>query len=353
MPPSSEVITTVIPTYRRPQLLRRAVLSVLNQTYPHVLVCVYDNASGDDTENVVMDMMKKDARIRYYRHPENIGSYPNFNYGIRHVQTPFFSLLSDDDLLAPQFYEETMKAFQLYPQAMMACMPTLVVDTQLNIMTRPIQIPEAKLYAPGEAIPGMIEAHIPATWTAILFRTEVRDEIGLIDINVGPQADGGYVYYAAAKLPVVAVPGLGAVLMSHDASTSGTVPPMSSRYAIWWNTMLQKIAADEKVPPHMRDFLRHPPHHDYRRIGIAQAFRALARGEYRYAREASHGVAECGYPLTAKWLNAIAWCCKRAPLRWIVLAIRTLRRAFNACRKWILQRRYGHLVAFVEQYRHR
>ena len=141
MPPSSEVITTVIPTYRRPQLLRRAVLSVLNQTYPHVLVCVYDNASGDDTENVVMDMMKKDARIRYYRHPENIGSYPNFNYGIRHVQTPFFSLLSDDDLLAPQFYEETMKAFQLYPQAMMACMPTLVVDTQLNIMTRPIQIP--------------------------------------------------------------------------------------------------------------------------------------------------------------------------------------------------------------------
>lgn len=43
------IITAVIPTYRRPRLLRRAIKSVLAQTYPHFQVCVYDNASGDET----------------------------------------------------------------------------------------------------------------------------------------------------------------------------------------------------------------------------------------------------------------------------------------------------------------
>ncbi|MEK7713004.1 MAG: glycosyltransferase, partial [Nitrospirota bacterium] len=34
------LITTIIPTYRRPKLLRRAIKSALNQTYPHLQVCV-------------------------------------------------------------------------------------------------------------------------------------------------------------------------------------------------------------------------------------------------------------------------------------------------------------------------
>jgi glycosyltransferase involved in cell wall biosynthesis len=53
------LITTIIPTYRRPKLLRRAIKSVLNQTYLHFQVCVYDNASGDETAEVVSELAKK------------------------------------------------------------------------------------------------------------------------------------------------------------------------------------------------------------------------------------------------------------------------------------------------------
>ncbi len=68
------LITTIIPTYRRPKLLRRAIKSVLNQTYPHFQVCVYDNASGDETALVVDEIAKADPRVKYYCHSENIGS---------------------------------------------------------------------------------------------------------------------------------------------------------------------------------------------------------------------------------------------------------------------------------------
>lgn len=58
----------IIPTYRRPQLLRRAIKSVLNQTYLYIRVCVYDNASNDETADIVANLEKEDPRVSYYCH---------------------------------------------------------------------------------------------------------------------------------------------------------------------------------------------------------------------------------------------------------------------------------------------
>ena len=55
-------ITTVIPTFRRPYLLRRAIQSVLNQIYPDFQVWVFDDDSGDETAAVVSEMAQVDAR---------------------------------------------------------------------------------------------------------------------------------------------------------------------------------------------------------------------------------------------------------------------------------------------------
>lgn len=160
----------MIPTYRRSRLLRRAILSVLGQTHPHVRVCVYDNASGDDTEAVVVELMRRDTRVRYHRHPENIGSFPNFNYGLREVDTPYLSLLSDDDILASRFYEHALRAFARYPESMFVCMPTMVVNFDLKVISPPKNIRGDYYLAPGQGLTGMVGGSIPARWSGILFR---------------------------------------------------------------------------------------------------------------------------------------------------------------------------------------
>ncbi|RJQ48192.1 MAG: glycosyltransferase family 2 protein [Gammaproteobacteria bacterium] len=345
-----EMVTTVIPTYRRPQLLRRAILSALNQSYPCVRVCVYDNASWDETEQVVMTLAGEGARVRYHRHPVNIGSYPNFNYGLQQVKTPFFSLLSDDDFLTPWFYERAMEAFIAYPDAMMACLATMVVDTKLNVLTRPVGVSEMRYYAAGGAFKGMIEATIPRTWTGIVFRTEVRDRIGLIDTNVGPQADGGFVYHAAARFPVVVAPGVGGVLMAHDASTSGTVPPIGKNYIAWWDAMMKRIAEDKAVPDFVHTCLNQRLHQDYRRIGFVQAVKSLARGDYAYALAAARGVKDCGYPVAGTLLGLFTLVFEKLRLRKVAAAIRAVRRRIHGYRRRSLNEKYGHLVAFARQY---
>src|SRR5437016_10001362 len=104
VPSPNPLIATIIPTYRRPKLLQRAIRSVLNQTYPHVQIRVYDNSSGDETASVVAELAKKDPRVKYHCHSQNIGSFKNFEYGLKQVDTEWFSILSDDDLILPEFY---------------------------------------------------------------------------------------------------------------------------------------------------------------------------------------------------------------------------------------------------------
>src|SRR5690349_12064881 len=111
------MITVIIPTFRRPHLLRCAIDSVLAQTYPHFLVRIYDNASNDGTEEVLREYAKRDKRVQYHIHAENLGSNNNWQYGFNQVDTPFFAVLSDDDLYMPTFLEEAMRSFAAHPDA--------------------------------------------------------------------------------------------------------------------------------------------------------------------------------------------------------------------------------------------
>jgi glycosyltransferase involved in cell wall biosynthesis len=72
---SYPLITIAIPTFNRFQLLKSAIDSALNQTYPNIEVLVCDNASTDLTEFMVGQCT--DPRLRYVRHTENVGIVEN------------------------------------------------------------------------------------------------------------------------------------------------------------------------------------------------------------------------------------------------------------------------------------
>jgi glycosyltransferase involved in cell wall biosynthesis len=110
-------ITTIIPTFRRPHLVGRAICSVLSQNYEKFEVRVLDNASGDETGEVVKRIASGDPRVTYHCHPFDIGPWRNFKYGLDSVETPFFNLLSDDDALLPGFFTAALDSLERHPQA--------------------------------------------------------------------------------------------------------------------------------------------------------------------------------------------------------------------------------------------
>jgi glycosyltransferase involved in cell wall biosynthesis len=73
------VVSVGLPTYNRPQWLKGALRSVMDQTYRELEVIVSDNGTpGEEVGRLVEEMMSQDKRIRYRKQPRNIGAIGNF-----------------------------------------------------------------------------------------------------------------------------------------------------------------------------------------------------------------------------------------------------------------------------------
>jgi GT2 family glycosyltransferase len=195
-------ITTVIPTYRRPELLERAIRSVLRQTYPELQVWVFDNASGDETGAVVARLAAEDARVHYHCHPENIGMTANFTYALEHVETPYFSILADDDYLLPAFFETAMAGFAEHPDAMFSAGSVVSMTEEGQVTHVSMSLWERTGYF--AAPDGLFEWTIPKhpDITGLLFRREVLSEVGSLDPTL-LNADYDLEWRIIARFPYV------------------------------------------------------------------------------------------------------------------------------------------------------
>jgi len=105
----SPLVTIAIPTYNRAgSYLPAALGSALAQSYPRLEVLVADNASSDDTASLFQSAA--DKRLRYLRHPVNIGANPNYNFCLEQARGDYFLLLHDDDMVDHDFVATCMEA---------------------------------------------------------------------------------------------------------------------------------------------------------------------------------------------------------------------------------------------------
>ena len=100
------LVSVGLPTYNRPELLKRALDIATSQTYSNLEIIVSDNASPDScVKDVVDSYLSKDSRITYYRQEQNIGVLANADFVLQKSRGEYFTLLSDDDWRSPEFIE--------------------------------------------------------------------------------------------------------------------------------------------------------------------------------------------------------------------------------------------------------
>ncbi len=106
---ASPLISIVIPTYNRAGLINRALRSVFNQSYPNTEIIIVDDASTDDTENVIKET--KSPRIIYHKNKVNMGSQAARNIGVRLANGQYINFLDSDDELMPRKLELQYQVF--------------------------------------------------------------------------------------------------------------------------------------------------------------------------------------------------------------------------------------------------
>ena len=127
-------VTVFIPTYNRAGLLRHAIESVLAQTYRDFRLEISDNASTDETPELVARY--DDSRIDYVRQPENLGLLGNHNWFLGHVRTEYALILPDDDLMYPKLLAQTVRVLDERPSVGTVHAAFDVIGTDGEILLR-------------------------------------------------------------------------------------------------------------------------------------------------------------------------------------------------------------------------
>lgn len=123
---NNPLVSICIPTYNRPELLREAVRSCVNQTFGDFEIVITDNSDSDASERLIRQL--GDPRINYHRNGKNIGGAGNFAKALSLAKGKYVKWLMDDDLMKPAFLSLTVAALESHPSAGIAMAPMDLID---------------------------------------------------------------------------------------------------------------------------------------------------------------------------------------------------------------------------------
>ena len=114
----SKLLTIVIPTYNRADLLKytmELMAEQINRNAEYVDVIICDNASIDHTKDIVSNIRDAGISVQYKRYNEHVSIGNSISRSVENVKTPYFQLWSDDDLPSPMMIDMILNVLRQYP----------------------------------------------------------------------------------------------------------------------------------------------------------------------------------------------------------------------------------------------
>ena len=130
---NESLVSVGMPTFNRPDGLRRSLNYICNQTHNNLEIIISDNASpGEETLRVVEEFMARDNRIKYYRQTNNLGPVANFQFVLDAATGEYFMWMSDDDWRDSRFVEILLNEMKLDKNTVVVFCDIAVIDEHGN-----------------------------------------------------------------------------------------------------------------------------------------------------------------------------------------------------------------------------
>lgn len=172
--PFANKVTVCIPTYNHARYLAAAIESVLAQTFGDFELIVVDNASTDNTRDLMLGYLARDPRVRYFCNPRNLGMVGNWNKCLEYATGEYVKVLCSDDALEPECLERAVAILDRNASVGLVTCARQVVDESL----RPLQVLKfaegSGVWSGREAIKRSLEKINPiGEPTAVVFRRDL------------------------------------------------------------------------------------------------------------------------------------------------------------------------------------
>ena len=182
------LVSIIVPTFGRPELLETAIRSVISQTYDRWELLVIDDngegrSAGAETQ-LLLDRYLDDGRIRYLRHEANLGGSQARNTGISAANGEYIAFLDDDDEWLPHKLElQCGRLRRLEPDHGAVYCGYYVESAALSTVT---PVPARSFVEP---FPRILVDNFIGTTSTLLCRKSVFDEVGMFDTKLPAAQD--------------------------------------------------------------------------------------------------------------------------------------------------------------------
>lgn len=111
------LVSIGMPVYNGKHFIRRALDSLLAQTYSNFELIVSDNASDDGTWELLQGYAEKEKRIKLYRQEHKIGAFGNFAFVLSKAEGKCFMWAAVDDCWLPEFISALFEELKTHHEA--------------------------------------------------------------------------------------------------------------------------------------------------------------------------------------------------------------------------------------------
>ena len=248
-------VTIIVPTYNRAQLLREALMSLIEQSRPAAQILVMDDGSTDQTADVAASFGKK---ITYVRLEANEGKAAALNRGLALAEQSYIWIFDDDDIGDAEALERLHGVLAARPDCGFAYG---LCDRFAGSWPAPTTGPRLA-YSSSSRAPlyiRLLEEHF--IWQgALLVRRRCYDEVGPFDTALLRSQDYEMMLRLARRFESVHVPHI----LFHQRQHSGLRGP--SRIKLkptdvfdTWKTFDQTFLRAIHASHELKEFLSEPP----------------------------------------------------------------------------------------------
>lgn len=175
-------VSVCIPTYNRAGMLKESIESVLAQTFQDFELIVSDNASTDDTEQMVRSF--HDRRIVYSRNAENFGWQWNMGQVLSLAKGELLGVLPDDDIMLPDNLARKVEVLRRYPHAGLVHSKYHLIDAEGRVIRPntnwghgPDRVSDA-IESGQEVLRSLLLGYNTINLPTVLYRRECYDRLG-------------------------------------------------------------------------------------------------------------------------------------------------------------------------------
>lgn len=245
---NNELVSVIIPTYKRPEKLADAVQSVLAQDYPSIEVIVVDDNNPDDpardATEAIMSQFKDDDRVIYVKHPHNMNGSAARNTGFRNSSGQFIMYLDDDDEFLPGKIRAQHDCLSSRDESWGACYTTYLVRNPEGKIT--IHSSEKR---EGNLVLEELKRNLYiGAGSNLMLRRSVVEDVGGFDESFKRNQDQEFLTRVLFKYKLAYVPIEGIVINAHPRAEGKTIDfeKLTEQYLETFGDKINQLTPEEK-----------------------------------------------------------------------------------------------------------